>query len=160
MATFAQRSRYSLIQDSTCRIGQRRHAAAGTAFATPHGPIDPATGLPTPSSNPTTGHKAGPTNTCPGTSGTPGKAGSANGSPFNPDGTAGGVYAGNPGTASLANSNSSVPFPSTIGLAFKHPDLVATGTGELEQKLELPQLSVNIRSNGAWACVDVMDPVN
>jgi hypothetical protein len=75
-------------------------AAAGTAFATPHGTDG------TPSSNPTTGHKAGPANTCPGTSGTPGKAGSANGSPFNPNGTAGGVYAGNPGTASLANSNS------------------------------------------------------
>ena len=78
---------------------------AGTAFATPHG-IDPVTGLPIPSSNPTTGHKAGPKNTCPGTSGTPGKAGSANGSPFNTNGTAGGVYAGNAGTASLANSNS------------------------------------------------------
>jgi hypothetical protein len=74
-------------------------AAAGTAFASPTG---------TPSSTPDTGHKAGPTNTCPsppiGT--TPGNAVSANGSPFNPDGKAGTVYAGNPGTASLANSNS------------------------------------------------------
>jgi hypothetical protein len=37
---------------------------------------------------------------------TPGNAGSASGSPFNPSGTAGTVYAGNPGTASLANANS------------------------------------------------------
>jgi hypothetical protein len=60
-----------------------------------------------PSVNPTTGHKGAPTNTCgsPGTS-TPGNAVMAAGSPFNPNGTAGTVYAGNPGTASLANSNS------------------------------------------------------
>ena len=36
----------------------------------------------------------------------PGGAGAALGSPFNSSGTAGTVYAGNPGTASLANSNS------------------------------------------------------
>ena len=61
---------------------------------------------------PTTGQKGAPTNTCPGTAGTPGAAGSASnpGSPFNGSSTpgqAGNVYAGNPGTASLANSNSS-----------------------------------------------------
>ncbi len=33
-------------------------------------------------------------------------AANAGGSPFNPSGQAGNVYAGNPGTASLANSNS------------------------------------------------------
>ena len=38
---------------------------------------------------------------------TPGSAASANGSPFNPSGQAGLVYAGNPGTASLAHANSS-----------------------------------------------------
>jgi hypothetical protein len=37
---------------------------------------------------------------------TPGHAASSNGSPFNPDGNAGMHYAGNPGTASLAHSNS------------------------------------------------------
>jgi hypothetical protein len=73
--------------------------AAGTAFAA---------GPPTkPAQNPTTGHKGAPNNTCgsPGTS-TPGNTANAPGSPFNGSGTAGTVYAGNPGTASLANSNS------------------------------------------------------
>jgi hypothetical protein len=37
---------------------------------------------------------------------TPGSSVGANGSPFNPNGQAGVVYAGNPGTASLANANS------------------------------------------------------
>jgi hypothetical protein len=37
---------------------------------------------------------------------TPGNAASAPGSAFNPSGNAGTRYAGNPGTASLANSNS------------------------------------------------------
>ena len=80
---------------------------AGTAFARP-----PSAG--TPQQNPTgaPGQKGAPTNTCPGTSGTPGAAGAASnpGSPFNGSpttpGQAGNVYAGNPGTASLANSNS------------------------------------------------------
>ncbi len=35
---------------------------------------------------------------------TPGNSASASGSAFNPNGTAGTVYAGNPGTASLANA--------------------------------------------------------
>jgi hypothetical protein len=72
--------------------------AAGTAFAAP--PSKPA-------QNPTTGHKGAPNNTC-GSMGTetPGNAASAPGSPFNVDGRAGQVYAGNPGTASLAHSNS------------------------------------------------------
>lgn len=73
--------------------------AAGTAFARP-----PAASAP--QQSPTTGHKGGPTNTCPGTSGPPGNSGSAQGSPFNPLGQAGNVYAGNPGTASFAHSNS------------------------------------------------------
>jgi hypothetical protein len=79
-------------------------AAAGTAFARPQGPNG------TPQQNPSgaPGQKGAPTNTCPGTSGTPGNAASAPGSPFNSTlpGQAGNVYAGNPGTASLANSNS------------------------------------------------------
>jgi hypothetical protein len=37
---------------------------------------------------------------------TPGNSVNANGSPFNPNGQAGAVYAGNPGTASSANANS------------------------------------------------------
>jgi hypothetical protein len=55
--------------------------------------------------NPTTGHKGAPGFNCaPGL--TPGNAASAAGSAFNPSGNAGTRYAGNPGTASLANSNS------------------------------------------------------
>jgi hypothetical protein len=56
---------------------------------------------------PTTGQPGAPTNTC-GTANpvTPGAAGTAQGSPFNAAGQAGVVYAGNPSTASLANSNS------------------------------------------------------
>jgi len=37
---------------------------------------------------------------------TPGGSASAKGSPFNANGTSGTVYAGNPGTASLAHANS------------------------------------------------------
>jgi hypothetical protein len=60
-----------------------------------------------PSQTPTTGQKGAPKNTCgaPGTA-TPGASAGALGSPFNGSGTAGTVYAGNPNTASLANSNS------------------------------------------------------
>jgi hypothetical protein len=56
---------------------------------------------------PTTGQPGAPTNTC-GTDNpvTPGASASAAGSPFNGSGQAGVVYAGNPSTASLANSNS------------------------------------------------------
>jgi hypothetical protein len=54
-----------------------------------------------------TGQPGAPTNTCgPSNPVTPGAAASAPGSPFNPTGQAGNVYAGNPGTASLANANS------------------------------------------------------
>jgi len=57
--------------------------------------------------NPTTGHKGAPANTCgdPGTT-TPGNTVNAPGAPFNPNGQAGLVYAGNPDTSSLAHSNS------------------------------------------------------
>jgi len=56
---------------------------------------------------PTTGQPGAPTNTC-GTANpvTPGASASSPGSPFNANGQAGVVYAGNPSTASLANSNS------------------------------------------------------
>lgn len=57
---------------------------------------------------PTTGQPGAPTNTCgPDNPVTPGNAATSPGSPFNPNGQAGAVYAGNPGTASLAHSNSS-----------------------------------------------------
>jgi hypothetical protein len=57
--------------------------------------------------NPTTGQPGAPTNTCgPDNPVTPGSSASAPGSPFNGSGQAGLVYAGNPGTASLANANS------------------------------------------------------
>ena len=76
---------------------------SGTAFARPQSTLQNPMGAP--------GQKGAPNNTCPGTSGTPGAAGAASnpGSPFNGSATpgqAGNVYAGNPGTASLANSNS------------------------------------------------------
>jgi hypothetical protein len=59
--------------------------------------------------SPTTGQPGAPTNTCgPANPVTPGASASAPGSVFNPNGQAGTVYAGNPGTASLANSNSTV----------------------------------------------------
>src|SRR5258708_23780184 len=57
--------------------------------------------------SPTTGQPGAPTNTCgPANPVTPGSSVTAPGSPFNPSGQAGVVYAGNPGTASLANANS------------------------------------------------------
>jgi hypothetical protein len=56
---------------------------------------------------PTTGQPGAPNNTC-GTDNpvTPGRSASSPGAPFNANGQAGLVYAGNPGTASLAHSNS------------------------------------------------------
>ncbi len=57
--------------------------------------------------SPTTGQPGAPTNTCgPDNPATPGGSATAAGSPFNGSGQAGVVYAGNPGTASLNNSNS------------------------------------------------------
>jgi hypothetical protein len=72
------------------------------------GPALAASSLQKPVQNPTTGHKGAPNNTCgsPGGTNTPGNSATAQGSPFNPNGTAGAHYAGNPGTSSLANSNS------------------------------------------------------
>jgi hypothetical protein len=56
---------------------------------------------------PTTGQPGAPANTCgPDNPVTPGASATAAGSPFNSAGQAGVVYAGNPSTASLANSNS------------------------------------------------------
>lgn len=56
------------------------------------------------------GQPGAPNTTCGGPAGnansTPGGAATAAGSPFNATGTAGTVYAGNPGTASAANANS------------------------------------------------------
>ena len=54
------------------------------------------------------GQPGAPATTCgsPNATITPGQSASAMGSPFNSNGVAGANYAGNPGTASLANSNS------------------------------------------------------
>jgi hypothetical protein len=54
------------------------------------------------------GQPGAPLNTCgsDGNTATPGGSATASGSVFNSNGTAGTVYAGNPGTASLANANS------------------------------------------------------
>jgi hypothetical protein len=58
-------------------------------------------------SNPTTGHKGAPVNTCgPANPVTPGNSANAPGSPFNANGNAALHYAGNPNTSSLAHSNS------------------------------------------------------
>jgi hypothetical protein len=51
------------------------------------------------------GQPGAPNTTCQTFTTTPGNASSAQ-SPFNPNGNAGAHYAGNPGTASLAHSNS------------------------------------------------------
>lgn len=52
------------------------------------------------------GQPGAPNTTCAQFTVTPGNSAYANGSPFNPNGTAGTVYAGNPNTSSLANANS------------------------------------------------------
>jgi hypothetical protein len=54
------------------------------------------------------GQPGAPGTTCgsPNAATTPGQAANAGGSPFNPSGQAGTVYAGNPGTASSEHSNS------------------------------------------------------
>jgi len=58
---------------------------------------------------PTTGQPGAPNHTCgPDNPTTPGNAANSPGSPFNSAGQAGVVYAGNPNTASLTHSNSSV----------------------------------------------------
>ena len=58
---------------------------------------------------PSTGQPGAPNNTCgPSNMVTPGSSATAKGSPFNANGQAGAVYAGNPGTSSLAHSNSTV----------------------------------------------------
>jgi len=59
--------------------------------------------------SPTTGQPGAPNNTCgPANPMTPGNAANVNGSVFNSAGTSTFHYAGNPNTASLANSNSTV----------------------------------------------------
>jgi len=82
--------------------------AIGLAIATPAAAWANQTPN-TPRQNPTTGHKAGPNNTCgPSNPVTPGNAMNARGSPFNPNGIAGLHYAGNMNTSSL-HANSTAP---------------------------------------------------
>jgi hypothetical protein len=71
---------------------------------------------------PTTGQPGAPTNTCgPANLMTPGNSVSAPGSVFNPNGQAGNVYAGNPGTASLAaNSNVAISQYDTACVRLSH----------------------------------------
>jgi hypothetical protein len=52
------------------------------------------------------GQPGAPNTTCQQFTVTPGNSAAAAGAVFNPNGTAGTVYAGNPGTASAANANS------------------------------------------------------
>lgn len=70
--------------------------AVALATPSPNGPGQP--GAPATTCNPTD-----PTSN---TFRQPGASSTAQGSPFDPNGTAGAVYAGNPGTASLAHANS------------------------------------------------------
>jgi hypothetical protein len=73
--------------------------------------------------NPTTGHKGAPNTTCFTSDATmfaPGNAMNANGSPFNPNGNAGTRYAGNPGTSSLAHSNSTAAVSQYDNACFHH----------------------------------------
>jgi hypothetical protein len=74
--------------------------AVGIASATPspNGPGQPGTGGTTP--------PGGVQTSCANYQSTPGNSAGSNGSPFNPNGQAGTVYAGNPGTASATHSNS------------------------------------------------------
>ena len=67
----------------------------------------PATAFADPSPN-GPGQPGAPGTTCgsPGATSTPGSSVNAGGSPFNPSGQAGTVYAGNPGTASALHSQS------------------------------------------------------
>jgi hypothetical protein len=83
--------------------------AAIPAFATGCGAVGPEIGSTGEAiETPTTGQPGAPNNTCgsPGATQTPGNAANAPGSAFNPNGQAGTVYAGNPGTSSLTHSNS------------------------------------------------------
>ena len=75
-------------------------AGAVSLFGTAGASADPSPNGP--------GQPGAPGTTCgsPDATATPGNAANANGSPFNPNGQAGTVYAGNPGTASSEHSNS------------------------------------------------------
>jgi hypothetical protein len=85
--------RYKLIIGSIA-AGSLWLSIAGAALATPS-PNGP-------------GQPGAPTTTCGDANATirPGNSAAAPGSPFNPNGTSGLHYAGNPDTASLAHSNS------------------------------------------------------
>jgi hypothetical protein len=98
--------RDSIVEIKLWRKQMRRYVviaacAAGLFIAAP------ASALATVS--PTTGQPGAPANTCgPDNPVTPGAAANSPGSPFNANGQAGVVYAGNPNTASLAHANSTV----------------------------------------------------
>ena len=72
--------------------------------------------------SPTTGQPGAPANTCgPDNPMTPGNSVNASGSPFNPNGQAGVVYAGNPDTHSLvANSTAAVSQYDTACVRLSH----------------------------------------
>jgi hypothetical protein len=80
----------------------------GACLLLPSAGVVLGAGPPTkPAQNPTTGqHGSNHGFSCTAGVNTPGAAVAAPGSPFNPSGQAGNVYAGNMGTASAANANS------------------------------------------------------
>lgn len=84
-------------------------SCAAVAFMTVATGLTAFADIDAPTVNPTTGqHGSNLGNSCGTTQAptTPGKAANAPGSPFNPSGEAGEVYAGNPGTASTLHANS------------------------------------------------------
>jgi hypothetical protein len=94
-------------EQGTMRPVRTTLCIAAVAAAALVGPAGVAGALVTP----TTGQPGAPNVTCftaANTANAPGNSMTAPGSVFNPSGQAGAVYAGNPGTASLANSNSGV----------------------------------------------------
>lgn len=86
------------------KIGRRSLVSAASVVVLAASVASPALATPSPNGP---GQPGAPGTTCgsPNATATPGNA--ANGqSPFNPNGQSGTVYAGNPGTASLAHANS------------------------------------------------------
>jgi hypothetical protein len=87
--------------------------------------------------SPTTGQPGAPTNTCgPANPVTPGGSAGVPGSVFNPNGQAGAVYAGNPGTASstppTARSRSPSTTPHASGSAIRQvPDPACQQAGAM-----------------------------
>jgi hypothetical protein len=97
-----------MTTERTLKSSRRSLAVGAAVLGLSVGVAGTAAADPSPTGSP--GQPGAPGTTCSGPAGnansTPGNAVNAGGSVFNPSGTAGTVYAGNPGTPSLANANS------------------------------------------------------